>query len=263
MVKLTEWLGAAPDLAEADATRLIRLLNASDKTATPDRKQRHENVVSLLEEGDEPWTPPTQVLIALCKVGEHQAGDAHDAGDEALKETCGRAMLLAMGALNIVGACDAEKLRVRALFRTLDETPTGRVAQRFELYEYARDLVRKVGSDDRLEMAAAPASAAEVERHRKEAEEKEEMRGAMAEGFAAAEAHAREAAAAARIKAKGAVPDRRLDVWMVAKSFYLHGGLILVAFFVRLVWDHLILGGAAAQPEDGSVGTSRGAHDEI
>ena len=50
-----------------------------DKTATPDRKQRRENVVSLLEEGDEPWTPPTQVLIALCKVGEHQAGDAHDA----------------------------------------------------------------------------------------------------------------------------------------------------------------------------------------
>ena len=55
-------------------------------------------------------------------------------------------------------------------------------------------------------------------------------------------------------------PRADLDVWMVAKSFYLHGGLVLVAFIVRLAWDHLL--GGAARPEQGS-GMSTGSHDEM
>ena len=135
-------------------------------------------------------------------------------------------------------------------------------SQQYEKFEYAKARVREGGGGSSgVQEAAAAAAAAEAEdeeqrRRRQAAEaEEQEMREAMAAGFKQAEEAARRFAKEQRA---GTTPDKRLDMWMVAKTFWMHGGMIVVALVLRTAWEMWF------GPSDAHLATGAArAHDEV
>ena len=162
MMRLVGWIAeSVPELPDKDMAHLVRFIATQDKVICPDSVKRHVAIAKFLTEEPAPdgaaWTPPMSALIKLCHYAEKQTNaDGVSAED---RTAFSRTLILAMSALNTLGACKAEG-GIHTLAAALESDPNGAMAKRYEQYVYARDLVRSnpsasqaeaVGDDDETE----------------------------------------------------------------------------------------------------------------
>lgn len=140
MTQLASWLkdlNKVTELTDGDNAKLIRFVAIQDKVSSPDQKQRHAAITRFLEE-DEAWQPPISALVALCHVAE----DATTSETDEKRQLCGaRVMLLAMSSLNLLAAFYLHG--APKVLRALEEEPNGALAQRYDRFEFAKELVAK------------------------------------------------------------------------------------------------------------------------
>ena len=149
MMRLVGWLTeAAPELSDKELSHLVRFVAVQDKVVCPDIMKRHAAIAEFLNEEQAPgggvWKPPMQSLAALCHLAEQRTNAPAVTSQE--RSAFGRVLILAMSALNTLGACKREG-GIDALLTMLEDDPNGQVAQHYHSFAYAQEYVRRDTAD--------------------------------------------------------------------------------------------------------------------
>lgn len=168
MIMLTSYLiEAAPSLAEPEQARIVRFIATQDKGTDENNSARHREIVAFLDkEMPIGWASETALepLMCLCTFANGQLSVAEGGREQV---SAGRALIVAMCALNTLGAVVGEGGSARAVFDKLLAEPDGELAQRYTTLEFAKALIRtrqaaaEAARDRQAEVAAVDADAGE------------------------------------------------------------------------------------------------------
>jgi hypothetical protein len=253
MMRLVGWLSeAAPDLPDPEMAHVVRFIATQDKVVCPDSVKRHAAVAKFMTEepcpGGGVWVPPVEALVALAHLAERRTNADGIEADE--KIAGGRVLLLVMGALNTLQACEVEGGPV-VLAETLEREPMGEMAERYTAFEYAKALVQR--SDGGVPATALLGRG--VGGGGAEDDDDDQVTEELLEALEAVPSQKKSGKPKVNLKDKAAVeaagevyipPPRRTrtdapqhNPWLATlKGVMKHGGIVLTAMAARMLYNH-------------------------
>lgn len=258
MFLLVGWTAKAiPKLSDVETTRLVRFVATCDKAVTIDKVKRFTGIAEFYRTECSFNKPDQDALLRLCHFAQRRVGDAKDANE---RLAASRVLLLAMGALNTLSCCDDTPGGAEAVVRTLEaEGEGGALATRLEDFEFAKAIVRASPEPadmvDLSELDEGDARVEDVTEAKKPAKADDETLDDAEEAQAM-----REAMNKSHEETKKRIEELRVKYdskpWYhnVFKSTMRHLGFCLIAYCLRLAYDHYSgKDGAAAEDAAGFV----------
>lgn len=146
MAMIAEWLKEAdPRMSSDEVTQMIKFITVQHRGVHPHNIMRHAEIVAHLEAAEAAGeSPRMHSLIALCYLAKHRAEDA----DHEVAGRGKRVLVVAMGALNTLCACEHEGGAHR-LFDALLGEPKSALQTKYTACEFAAECVANPPDDPR------------------------------------------------------------------------------------------------------------------